>query len=615
MKFIKTFLLALLLSTASIYADYAGEGIRLDFKKTPIEDVIQFVAKETGLNILITGRISGKVDFISEKPIPKKDLIPLLDEILRQKGYTIIPSSNGGYYIVTRAANAKKFSNVNQKGGMKTVILEVHHLRASEAVQKLRYLLSQFASVSADNKKGIVVLTDYPDRIEAAQKILKKIDRPMKKEVKFYPLKNAAAPMAARELQGIVKAMQDSFSYPVTIKGDEKSNQIIIIADKNDMDKVLNIVENYDQHHTPYQLTSRVIYLNNAEAKDTVKILSGLMKSFDKETRSKISFQAKDDINAIVLAGTKETVDMMEKIVRKLDIEQQQVYVKAHIYEISKRKLENLGIKWGAVGGGIAGNTLLTGEINMGGTPFVLPSALQGLLSTDNIEANVAIGAVIDLLKQNGAVNVISEPNVLCLNNKKSSVYIGKTISILTSTVQGNQTTDLARNTYSREDIGLTLEVKPQIASDNKVLMEVKAKLEDIDQASTKLADRPTTFKREVQTVAIVRDGENVIVGGLLKDYFSKGETKVPLLGDLPLFGPAFRSKNNIKDQINVIIVLTPYIVKNSGSLAAIQEKIAQAEKLKADLAMILEHRIEEQKKLKKTAKQKEKRNNDPLYH
>ncbi len=612
MKFIKNLLFAVIVITVSLHAE---EKIRLDFKKTPIEDVIHFVAKETGLNILITGRISGKVDFISEKPISKKDLIPLLDEILRQKGYTIIPSTNGEYYLVTRAANAKKYSNVNKEGGMKTAILEVHHLRASEAVQKIRYLLSPFASISADNKKGVVILTDYPDRIEAVRKILSKIDRPMKKRVEFYPLKNASAPTAARELQNILKAMQGSFAYPVTVKGDEKSNQIIIIADENDIGRVLKIIENYDNHHTSYRLTSRVIYLNNAEAKATVKILSGLMKSFDKETRSKISFQAKEDINAIVLAGTKEAVDMIEKIIHKLDIEQQQVYVKAHIYEISKRKLENLGIKWGAVGGGIAGNTLLTGEINMGGSPFVLPSVLQGLLSTDNIEANVAVGAIIDLLKQNGAVNVISEPNVLCLNNKKSSVYIGKTISILTSTVQGNQTTDLARNTYSREDIGLTLEVKPQIASDNKVLMEVKAKLEDIDQASTKLADRPTTFKREVQTVAIVRNGENVIIGGLLKDYYSKGETKVPMLGDLPLLGPAFRSKNDIKDQINVIIVLTPYIVKDSGSLAAIQEKIAKAEKLKADLAMVLEHRLKEQKKLKKIKQQQKKFNDDPLYH
>ncbi len=199
-------------------------------------------------------------------------------------------------------------------------------------------------------------------------------------------------------------------------------------------------------------------------------------------------------------------------------------------------------------------------------------------------------------MKQNGAVNVISEPNILCLNNKKSSVYIGKTISILTSQSTGDQTTSTTRNTYSREDIGLTLEIKPQIASDSKVLMEVKTKLEDIDQSSTKVADRPTTFKREVQTVAIVRDGENVIIGGLLKDYYSKGETKVPILGDIPIVGSIFTSKNDIKDQINVIIVLTPYIVKDSESLAEIQTKIAKTEELKADLAKILEKRLKERK-------------------
>ncbi len=572
-----------------------AEKITINFNNTPIQDVIRFVAKQTHKNILMTDRISGNVNFVSETPIDKKDLIPLLTQILQNRGYTIIDGGNG-YMMVTRAANAKKMASPEEKAeaGMVTKIIHVHYIKASDAVQKLRYLSSQFASVTFDNKKNVIIMTDYPKQIKSFERTLAKIDQPMRKEIRFIPLDNADAPSALKELNAIFKAMNETFRYPVTLNADAKSNKIVVIADAHDIAKAVGIVRKFDRQNRAKEVTSDVVFLNNAEAGTTVKILTGLMKSFDKQTQTHVSVQAKEDINAIAITGTPQAVKLITKVIKKLDIEQQQVYVKAHIYEISQRKMENLGIKWGAVAGGIVGNALLTGQINMGGDVFTLPSILQGALDLDKIDANVAVGAIIDLMKQNGAVNVVSEPNILCINNKKSSVYIGKTISILTSQSTGDQTTSTTRNTYSREDIGLTLEVKPQIASDDKVLLEVKTKLEDIDQASTKVADRPTTFKREVQTVAIVRNGENVIVGGLLKDYYSKGETRVPLLGDLPLVGGIFRSKNDVKDQINVIIVLTPYIVKNSQSLAEIQMQIAKTEELKADLAKVLQHRLEE---------------------
>ncbi len=572
-----------------------AEKITINFNNTPIREVIHFVAKETHKNILITDKISGNVNFVSEEPIDKKDLIPLLTQILQNRGYTIIDGNNG-YMMVTRAANAKKMASPSERAeaGMVTKIIPVHYVKASDAVQKLRYLSSQFASVTFDNNKNVIIMTDYPRQIKNFETMIRKIDQPMKKEIRFISLDNADALTAIKELNAIFKALNTTFRFPVTLSADGKSNKIVVIADAHDINKAVRIVKDYDRQNSAKEVMSDVIFLNNAEATATVKILTGLMKSFDKETQAHVSVQAKEDINAIAITGTPQAVNLITKVIKKLDIEQQQVYVKAHIYEISQRKMENLGIKWGAVAGGITGNALLTGQLNMGGSVFTLPDILRGALNLDEIDANVAVGAVIDLMKQNGAVNVISEPNILCLNNKKSSVYIGKTISILTSEATGDQTTSTTRNTYSREDIGLTLEIKPQIASDNKVLMEVKTKLEDIDQSSTTVADRPTTFKREVQTVAIVRDGENVIIGGLLKDYYSKGETKVPLLGDIPIVGSIFTSKNDIKDQINVIIVLTPYIVKNSESLAEIQMKIAKTEELKADLAEVLEKRLQE---------------------
>jgi general secretion pathway protein D len=595
MRSINLFLLTALILPFGLQA----EKITVNFNNTPIKDVIRFVAKQTHSNILITDKISGSVNFISEEPIDEKELLPLLSQILQNRGYTIIDGNNG-YMMITRAANAKKMALPDKsEAGMLTKIIPVHYVKASDAVQKLRYLSSQFASVTFDNNKNIVIMSDYPNHIRNFEATLRKIDRPMKKEIRFIALNNADAIAAMKELNSIFKALKTTFRFPVKLNADAKSDKIIVIADTHDIERAVEIIKKYDSQNRAKEVISDVIFLNNAEAADTVKILTGLLKSFDKQTQAHISIQAKEDINAIAITGTPQAVKLITKVIRKLDIEQQQVYIKAHIYEISKSRLQNLGVKWGLAGGAVNGNTLLSSIFNMGGSSFVLPASLADKVDFEGASTAVAVGAVIDLLKQNGAVNVVSEPNVLCINNKKSTVYIGKTISILTSQATGDDTTSITRNTYSREDIGLTLEVKPQIASDDKVLLEVKTKIEDIDRSSTVAADRPTTLKREVNTISIVQNGESVIIGGLLKDYYSKGVSKVPLLGDLPFLGALFTSTNENRDQINVIVVLTPYIIKNSQSLATIQKQIAKTEELKAKLTKILQHELEAEKESK----------------
>ncbi|WP_456485524.1 type II secretion system secretin GspD [Hydrogenimonas sp.] len=593
MRFINLFLLAAIILPFGLRA----EKITVNFNNTPIKDVIRFIAKQTHKNILITDRISGNVNFISENPIDKKELLPLLSQILQNRGYAIVDGNNG-YMMVTRAANAKKMAKPKKsEAGMLTKIIPVHYIKASDAAQKLRYLSSQFSSVTFDNNKNLIIMSDYPDHIKNFVTTLRKIDRPMKKEIRFIALDNADAVAAAKELKTIFKALNTTFRFPVTLNADAKSNKIILIADAHDIGKAMEIVRKYDSQNSAKKVMSEVVFLNNAEAAATVKILTGLMKSFDKQTQAHISIQAKDDINAIAITGTPQAVKLITKVIKKLDIEQQQVYIKAHIYEISQNKLQSLGIKWGLAGGTTNGTMIATSIFNMGGSSFVLPPSLSSTIDFGTTTKGVAVGAIIDLLRQNGAVNVISEPNILCINNKKSNVYIGKTISILTSQATGIETTSLTRNTYSREDVGLSLEVKPQIASDDKVLVEVKTKIEDIDNSSTVSADRPTTLKREVNTVSIVHDGESVIIGGLLKDYYSKGVSKVPLLGDLPFLGGLFRSTSENRDQINVIVILTPYIIKNSSDMAKIQQKIAKSEELKAKLTEILKHELENKKR------------------
>ena len=183
----------------------------------------------------------------------------------------------------------------------------------------------------------------------------------------------------------------------------------------------------------------------------------------------------------------------------------------------------------------------------------------------------------------------MSEPSLLCINNKESSIYVGKTESVLTSSVQGNSTTDLARNTYKRQDIGLTLKIKPSISSGDKVTIKTSLIQEDTAGGQPGL---PITTKRQIETTAIVSNGESVILGGLIKAKYDDKETKIPLLGDIPIAGNLFKDRERIRDKVNLVVILTPFIIKNSEDMRKLKKHLYRLNQLEERYYEILIHKL-----------------------
>ena len=165
---------------------------------------------------------------------------------------------------------------------------------------------------------------------------------------------------------------------------------------------------------------------------------------------------------------------------------------------------------------------------------------------------------------------------------------MGETQSILTQTSIATAANSLPTQNYSREDIGLTLKVKPRISADNKVSLEVSVISEDVIGGA---AGQPTTTKREVTTSSIVMNGETVIIGGLSKDKVSDEMIKIPLLGDIPILGIPFRHTSTKHDKTSLVIMLTPYIVNKSEDLAALRNALGKLSILEDELALEFEQK------------------------
>ena len=170
--------------------------------------------------------------------------------------------------------------------------------------------------------------------------------------------------------------------------------------------------------------------------------------------------------------GPSDEIDAIGSLVAELDKEKGQVYVLARIIEVNDELVNNIGVQYGIFGGTAGSNGLATFSSNLnGGT---VPSFKVDGLTIPDIKSGLALGASLNLLKQNGALDVVSEPSILAVNNKESSIYVGEKISIKTSSSESSLSTtdDRIRNSYSREDVGLTLKVKPRISNDDKVTLD-----------------------------------------------------------------------------------------------------------------------------------------------
>ncbi len=585
MRYIKILFLALFLSVSI----YAKEVVNVNLDNIEISKLIELVSKIYHKNVLMPYTIRGKVKFISNSPIYKDKIYDILLDILATKGYTIV--DGGSYLKVVRlssiARENRKFLKPNESvKDVKTPITKqivVKNIDVNVLASKIRPLMSLGARLITIKDNNTLLITDYPSNILKIEKVIRELEKNVEKVVEIVEVKNAKLQTIYSEISQIARDILDQriVNQKVKLMMDKSLKSIILIGSKSAVSKLKKEIQKLDKPpKTPLEIT-KIVTLKNSEAKSVYATLTQIVaKRKYKDISLKPSISYNEEINGLILIGHPDIVKSLETIINELDKEKYQVYVQAKIVEISESKAKDIGMKYGLGGGATSGSTLFTFAGNFGASAIQLPSgvSLSNVIDTSSLKTNLAIGAAISFLQSNGASKTISEPTILCINNKESSIYVGKTKSFLTGQTTNANGTSV---TYKREDVGLTLKVKPRVASNDKVTLQVKSILENVDKTDTEaLATQPTTTKQEVSTEVIVKNGESIVIGGLLENKTSNQVTSLPLLGDIPVIGNLFKNRSNGLEQKDIVIILTPYIIEKSSSLSKLQKFISDIAKL-----------------------------------
>jgi len=618
MKLIKIILSVWLLSLP-IYAEVGAntELVDVNFRDLKIRDFIEMVSKITKRNILIDTTLKGKINFISNKPIRKSELFSLANSILAGKGLSII--EQGDYYKIVKSNDAAgeglDVSSSIKGDTMKTVIFRLKYSNAAVIRAKIKPLLHRSAKVISFRENNILAVTANPRTLESISQLIKAVELKGEKNSILVKLKNSSVKDIFQNAQNMSKKMfpQTIESEKVDIFKDDSTNTIILVGKADNTARMLKYIKQLDIKGESTIQKMYVIRLKNSNVEEMAKIMSKLISQMNNMARkipqkggkppSKAMVVSDIERNALILLATPEQMKNIRDTVRKIDIPKVQVYVKAKIIELNVNLAKQVGLKYGVEGGAITSNGLLSLGANFGASALALSPSLLGFLNTNstsydrngnaittstrpftfgsNVNKLFALGASLNLLQQNGAAHILSEPSILCTNNKEASIYVGQTMSILTQAQQSTTGSSNVLNNYSRVDIGITLKVKPRLSSNNKVTLEVETEIEDILPGSAATADRPTTTKRKVKTNAIVDNGETIILGGLIKKAGGKGISKIPFLGDIPILGKLlFTHNSDANNEANVIIYLTPYIVRKSSDLQKLKNILTELEQV-----------------------------------
>ncbi len=481
--------------------------ININFKDLNIMDLIKISSKIINKNILIIEEIKGNVDFISNKPINKDELIKILKFVLEDKGYKLVENSD--------MLRVVKLDNFVSKD---SVVVELKNIDVNEAKKNLEEIAK----------------SKFDDKLENSK---------------------------------------------ISIVENKDNNTLVIIGEKENINYLVNYIKNVDNDSSLIKKEIKIFSLKNVEATNVIKILDSIVsKKIYSDVNKKPLVSVDEETNAIIVMGHTDEVEYINKLIDELDKEKTQVYVQARIIEVNDELVNNIGVQYGIFGGTSGSNSLATFSSNLNGGSTSITDVLNIIdLNIPDIKSGLALGASLNLLKQNGALDIVSEPSILAINNKESSIYVGEKISVQTSSSVTDGGTQ--RTNYQREDVGLTLKVKPRISSESKVTLEINTLLEGIKTTQTS-SGNPDTLKKEIKTTAILNNGESVIIGGLIENKNESTIQKVPVLGEIPIFGNLFINDLTKTKKNNLVVIVTPYMIPKTKDITYVRNQLAELKEL-----------------------------------
>jgi len=618
--------------TADTTKEQAKEKkVTFNFADVDISVVVKFISDVTGKNFVYDDKVKGNITIIAPSRLSIDEAFSLFTSVLELKGFTIIPS--GKVYKIVPISQAKQSGTEIQKEGRDhisdayiTRLIPLKAISSAKAMNFLQPLVSKDGYISSFGPGNMLMIVDSAMNIEKILKILDTIDKPGVEEPELILLKYANAEDVVRILTEALMLSTKAQTSPARIPrpgetvtaasieetrasvfADSRLNGVVLIADKQEKEAIKRMIALLDIPLPEATSKLNVYFLEHADATELSKVLEGMITGISPQAKAgqpakgpfepggKITISPDKATNSLIVVASPADYQNLLQIIRQLDRKRKQVYVEAMIIEASIDRLQELGAKWRmtakkdgdpvAIGGFGTIDTATMQNIMQGLTGLTgggLGNFLDIPITTTGTDGKVTttkmtlpgFAVLFSLNEFKGAVNVLSTPQILTSDNKEAEIIVGENVPFISKKESDPSRTLSVFSTIERKDVGITLRLTPQIAEGDYVKLDIYQEISALKQESTEvvLTVGPTTTKRSTKTSVVVKDNQTVVIGGLIEERVEENISKVPLLGDIPLLGWLFKNTSYKKNKINLIVFLTPHIVKEASHLERLTE-------------------------------------------
>ncbi|MCK5195751.1 MAG: type II secretion system secretin GspD [Desulfobulbaceae bacterium] len=598
--------------------DQEGEdGIQLNFDNADIYEVIQVIAETLELNYIIDPQVKGVVNIQSGKKVPLNQLFPVFKKILHINGLDIRSEGFYDYIYVAKKSSADAIRSPDQIGQLKDSsarviqIVPVSHISAQEALKLIEPYLSDQGSILDLPVHNMLIINDYESKVVDALRMLARLDVAALASLKVRLVRVDNAPLfdLRDELIEILDALKVNTKNfdGVSVMALERINSLLLVSNNEAMiNSAWKWIEDLDTVPTLDRDNIYIYNVRNSIASELADLISALIaeddpkskttqkKAVDKKDTKKAQpvpkkktsdgtkkalstlrfagdpvLFADDDRNIILIRALPPDYSRVVKLLERLDNLPRQVLIEVIVAEISLTDELSLGVEW----------ALHNNDLKINDSQYLQEFSTFGgqLIPVDNISAftySVFSGAgdaraLLQTLASETEISILSSPQILVLNNETAMINVGDQVPIVTSETQtGTGDTSVSVDkTVQYKDTGVILEVTPQINYNGIILLDIKQTVSKALDLPEKGVQSQPIRTRELKTKLAVKDGQSIMIGGMISKDETYSETGIPLLKDIPLLGYLFKFESRSVDKTELLVMVTPYVIETEDVL------------------------------------------------
>ncbi|MBU0680660.1 MAG: type II secretion system secretin GspD [Proteobacteria bacterium] len=607
-------------SEAGAQGEDEKPGILLNFDNADIYEVIQVLGDALGLNYIIDPQVKGVVNIRSARKIPTDNLYAVFQKILHMNGLDIRNEGSHDYIYAARKPYGQEINSsadiadLAPSSRLILQIVPVMHLAAQEATKLIEPYLSEQGAISTIANQNTLVISDYESKIIDVLTILARLDvsplanlkiRLVRVEnaplfdlrdevmeilgtlqvntndfegIAIQPLERISSLLLVSQSDFLVKNAEKWVKELDVMPGKDRDNIYIYNARNTVATELADLVNSLIQEETPTTSKSAAPAAASAPPQKTPSAkptkTARPKPNLSQGTHSSLRFAgtplllADDTRNIIMIRALPPDYARIVRLLERLDNLPRQVLVEVIVAEITLTDDLSLGVEWAIL------NNKLGSE---NGKPFSFDMNTFGLTSSIDTALNLVVqggSEVKGLLKALAGktdLSILSSPQVLVLNNETATVNVGEEVPIVTTITENEYTSgsDVPKvdKTIQYKNTGVILEVTPQINYDGIIILDVKQTVSKALPIQADGVQSNPIRTRELKTKFAVKDGQSILIGGLIGTDNTITDSGIPLLKDIPILGYFFKYENRTLVKTELLIMLTPYVIETEDVL------------------------------------------------